>query len=531
MNSEKRCHARNWVVIILSPNKKEQPPMSKIVAIQEHLRPALQPVLGCKDYEDEKRLLERVDLILRKSGVERMFLELGREQWEANAVRMKAAGEKVQTGAKAVERYLIHSARALRCTVLKNLVGGSYREMSKALAMSPLYRWFCGAEDFALIRVPGKSTLQDYAHWLPAQQMETILGTLSRAVCDGDRAREIGLESELDLAVAWVDTTCLKACIHFPSDWVLLRDAVRTLVKCILTIRRHGLKRRIAEPEDFLRQINALSMGMSAAARRKPGGKKERKRILRGIKRLSKLVEEHGQRYRAVLDEDWNRSDLTRREAEVILRRMDNVIGQLPQARRQAHERIIGGRKVANGEKLLSLYEGDLHVIVRGKAGADVEFGNSLFLAENTDGFILDHELKRGISEGDAKWLQHRYPGMKEKSADRLCAIVTDRGFESKAGRQMLEEDGCFNGICPRDPKELTRRMREDELFRVTLRRRAQTEARVAVLKNVFLGGTPRAKGFENRQLQVAWAVLSHNLWVLARLPWACDQKAAAEAA
>jgi hypothetical protein len=505
--------------------------MSKIVAIQEHLRPALQPVFGCKDYEDEKRLLERVDLILRHSGVDRMFLELSQEQFEANAAKLEAAGEQVQTGAKAIERYLTHSSRALRCTVLKNLVGGSYREISKVLAMSPLYRWFCGLEEFALIRVPGKSTLRDYAHWLPAQQMEKILATLTRAVCDEEHAREIGLESELDLSVAWVDTTCLKACIHFPTDWVLLRDAVRTLVKCILTIRRHGLKRRIPEPEDFLRQINALSMGMSAAARRKPGSKRERKRVLRAIKGLSKLVEEHGQRYRDALDKHWNQSDLTHKEAEVILRRMDNVLIQLPRARRQAHERIIGGRKVANAGKILSLYESDLHVIVRGKAGADVEFGNSLFLAENADGFILDHELKREISEGDAKWLQQRYAGMKEKSADRLCGVVADRGFESKASRRMLDEEGLFNGICPRDPRELARRMRQDELFRVTIRRRAQTEARVAVLKNVFLGGIPRAKGFENRQIQVDWAVLSHNLWVLARLPWACEQQAVAEAA
>ncbi|MEI8339926.1 MAG: transposase [Verrucomicrobiota bacterium] len=505
--------------------------MSKIIAIQERLRPALQPVLGCKDYEDEKRLLERVDTVLRRSGVERMFLELSQEHFDANAAKMEAAGEEPQVGVKAIERYLKRSAQALRCTVLKNLVGGSYREMSKALAMSPLYRWFCGLEEFAVIRVPGKSTVRDYAHWLPAQQMEKILATLSRAVCEEDRAREIGLESELDLSVAWVDTTCLKACIHFPTDWVLLRDAVRTLVKCILTIRRHGLKRRIPEPEAFLRQINALSMGMSVAARRKPGSKKERKRVLRAIKRLSKLVEEHGQRYRALLDGHWRESDLSRKEAEVILRRMDNVLGQLPQARSQAHERIIGGRKVANEEKILSLYESDLHVIVRGKAGAEVEFGNSLYLAENADGFILDHELKREISEGDAKWLQARYAGMKEKSADRLCGVVADRGFESKASRRMLDEEGLFNGICPRDPRELARRMREDELFNVTLRRRAQTEARVAVLKNVFLGGIPRAKGFENRQLQVAWAVLSHNLWVLARLPWACEQEAVAEAA
>jgi hypothetical protein len=107
----------------------------------------------------------------------------------------------------------------------------------------------------------------------------------------------------------------------------------------------------------------------------------------------------------------------------------------------------------------------------------------------------------------------------------------TDRGFDSKATERLLAQEQAFNGICPKDPRELTRRMRQDELFRKTIKRRAQTEARVGVLKNVFLGGTPRAKGFENRRLQVAWAVLSHNLWVLARLPSALDQQAAALAA
>ena len=370
-----------------------------------------------------------------------------------------------------------------------------------------------------------------YAHWLPPERMEKLLEALSAAVADEDRAREIGLESELDMSLAWVDTTCLRACIHFPIDWVLMRDAVRTLVKCILTIRRHGLKARIAAPEGFLRQINALSMGMSAAGRRKPGAKKERKRVLRAIKRLSKLVEEHGRRYRHVLDARWSQSDLTRKEALVILRRMDKVLDQLPEARRQAHERLIGERKVANERKILSLYESDVHVIVRGKAGAEVEFGNSLFLAENLDGFIIDHELKREMSQGDGKWFQQRYGAMKQKSGGVLCGAVADRAFDSKANERLLAQEQAFNGICPKDPRELARRMRHDELFRKTLRRRSQTEARVGVLKNVFLGGVPRAKGFENRQLQVAWAVLSHNLWVVARLPSAIDQQAASLAA
>lgn len=475
--------------------------------------------------------MERVDRILRESGVERQFVEMSLAKRDENPAKLAEEGDEPVDACKDAARYIRHSQRALRCTVLKNLIGVGYRELSKGLALTALYRWFCGCEDFGAIKVPGKSTLQEYAHWLPAGQMEKILATLTQALGDAERAREIGLENELDLAVAWVDTTCLKACIHFPTDWVLLRDGVRTLVKSILVIRRHGLKRRIAEPEEFLREINALAMGMSAAGRRKPGGKKERKRLLRAIKKVSQTVEEHGRRYREALDRHWEETDLTRKEAEVILRRMDNVLEQLPEARRQAHERIIGERQIPNREKILSLYERDVHVIVRGKAGADVEFGNSLFLAENAEGFIVDHELRREMSPGDAKWLQQRYAGIKEKCGGQLSGIVTDRGFDSKTTVRLLEDDEVFNGICPKDPGELSRRMKSDEVFQGAMLRRSQTEGRVGILKNVFLGGTPLAKGFANRQLQVAWAVLSHNLWVLARRPWVCDRKAVAQAA
>ena len=505
--------------------------MSKIIPIQDYFRPALPQVLNCKDYDEEKRLLERVDQILRQSGVELHFLELSMEQYELNAKRLQEGGEDAGGTVKDLERYMRHSRRALRCTVLKSLIRAGYRKMSKDLAMTALYRWFCVCDDIGVIKVPGKSTLQDYAHWLPAEQMAKILATLTLAVGDADRAREIGLESELDMAVAWADTTCLKACMHFPTDWVLMRDGVRTIVKSVLVIRRHGLRTRIPEPEGFLREINALSMGMSAVGRRKPGGKKERKRLVRAMKKLSKLVEDHGHRYRDVLDEYWSETDLTRKETEVILRRMDNVLEQLPEARRQAHERLIGERQVPSQDKILSLYERDVHVIKRGKAGAEVEFGNSLFLAENAEGFILDHELKREMSPGDAKWLQERYQGLKEKCGGQLCGVVADRGFESKASVRMLERDEVFNGLCPKDPKKLSRRMKEDEVFQAAMVRRSQSEGRVGILKNVFLGGTPLAKGFVNRQLQVAWAVLAHNVWVLARRPWSCDQQALAEAA
>jgi hypothetical protein len=357
--------------------------------------------------------------------------------------------------------------------------------------------------------------------------MEKVLGELLAAAGDPQKAACLGLERELDLGCVWVDATCLKACLHFPTDWVLLRDAVRTIMKSILTMRRHGLRHRMQAPEQFLGAVNALSMKMAAAGRRgRPGGRKERKAVLRLLKKLTRVVEGHGRRYRQLLDEHWQESDLpTRAAAEVILRRLDNVLGQLPEARRQAHERIIGGRKVANKEKILSLYEHDVHVIVRGKAGAEVEFGNGLLLAENSAGFIVDYGLCQEMAPDDGRCLRQRLPAIKARCGSGALTVCADRGFDSAATAACLAQQKVVNAVCPRNPQELARRCAKDPGFVDLLRRRGGNEARIAIVKNVLLDGIPRAKGFERRQLQVAWAVLTHNLGVVARLSQATRAK------
>ncbi|MGD0614269.1 MAG: hypothetical protein ABSA69_02370 [Verrucomicrobiota bacterium] len=84
---------------------------------------------------------------------------------------------------------------------------------------------------------------------------------------------------------------------------------------------------------------------------------------------------------------------------------MDGVLELLPRAQKQAHERIIGARQVPNGEKILSLYEPEVRVIVRGKAGAEVEFGNTVLLGENRQGVILDYEIFRQSAPADSQIL------------------------------------------------------------------------------------------------------------------------------
>ena len=62
--------------------------------------------------------------------------------------------------------------------------------------------------------------------------------------------------------------------------------------------------------------------------------------------------------------ENWQATDWTRPQAEQVLKRLESILEALPAAVKQAHERIIGERQVANDEKLLSLCDPDIHVIV-----------------------------------------------------------------------------------------------------------------------------------------------------------------------
>ena len=240
------------------------------------------------------------------------------------------------------------------------------------------------------------------------------------------------------------------------------------------------------------------------------------------MKSLVGVVRSHARRYRRALSERRLETDLTEKEAQRILDRLDGVEANLPKALKQAHERIIGGRPVASKDKILSLYEPNVHVVVRGKAGGEVEFGNTLLLCEQNQGLIVTHDLFREQAPADARLteqvaqrLEHLFPAAFHGAVKP--ALAGDRGFHSRRNARILAVD-FFNAVAAKAPAELRRQYRSRR-FENAQRRRSQTEARVSIVTRCFIGDPLRNKGFASQQLRVEWAVLAHNFWVLARLP------------
>ena len=489
-------------------------PDATIIPFQPALPQVLPTIEGNVDYRELRDQLLRIEGLLIQSGLETQLLEKDLRRW---------LGQRKRISAKAQQNHQLHSQRALRCNIGRILLGEDYRGFAARLADSPLLQHFCVVSRVDVVKVPGKSTLQRYDLWWPEAEVRPLLCQLLSL--GATAPAQLHVPEALNLESAFLDTTCLSANIHYPVDWVLLRDATRTLMKAVALIRAQGLKHRMEEPESFISRSNKLCIQMTHAGNRKDQAqsRRQRKQTLRQMDRLVGTVRNHARRYRLLLDEAWRQTDWTRPQAEQDLRRMDQVLEQLPRARAQARQRILAGQLVANEEKILSLYEPEVRVIVRKKPGAEVEFGNTLLLAENPQGLIIDWELFRQSAPADAQLLPRSVGRMEKAYGPKLKAVSADRGFDNEVNRVGLTTDGIYNAVCPRCPRQLKQRSRSWKFKRLQ-RRRAQTEGRIGIVKNVFLGQPLRSKGFEHRQLTVTWTVLVHNLWVLARLQRAAAQ-------
>ena len=138
---------------------------------------------------------------------------------------------------------------------------------------------------------------------------------------------------------------------------------------------------------------------------------------------------------------------------------IDRVLELLPKAQKQAHERIISGRLVANRGKILSLYEPDVRVVVRGRAEAELEFGTMVLLGENGQGIILDYQVWRESTPADVNMLVESLERVSGALGQSVAAVATDRGFASAANSWGLKTCKIFDGTCPRQPAQLKARM------------------------------------------------------------------------
>jgi len=494
----------------------------RIVPEQLKLDTPLLRIIGNIDYNKFQAELNLMDELCCQSGIDEdvaRFLA-DRAQQRSDFSRATKALPPKPLKDRVILRLCQNGRTLFRAALLRKLTGESLRVFCCGVAESPLRQRFCRINRFVEAKIFSKSALGDFENDLPADYLKKIHGKLLLAACGKldpkAEVNQLGLVAPISTEHCYADTTCVQANIHYPVDWLLLRDATRTTMKACDLIRSAGLRHRMpCEPREFISKINSLCIEMTQC-RRKKDSRKLRKKILRLMKQLLKKIAGHAERHAKLLEEYWSETDYSELEAMAIIDRIRNILRQLPAAIFQAHERIIGQRRVPNVQKILSLYEDCLHVIVRGKAGGETEFGNTLMLIEQTDGLIVDYNLLREKSPGDPTLLASSVDYIESIMPNMIKSMATDRGFDSPDVRQMLDSKNIFNAVCPKSIPAYIEQSKNPQ-FRSHQKRRAQTEARIAIL-NGFSANPQLQKGFAHREIHMGLSVLSHNLRKLAQL-------------
>ncbi len=458
------------------------------------------------EYKQKVDIFEKIDRLLDENGIENQLKRILVE----NELEEKGA----LFGRAEQLRFQIKVSNCLRVNIAKHIYKCSFRELSVHLSDSGLLQWFCRYDGPHTVKLPGKSTLNEISKFIPQQMVVKTIESMMQIFS----AQETSLCTKLDLSSIYADSTCVKLNIHYPVDWVLLHDAIKSIMSSIKTIRRHGLKHRMNLPDSYLKEANRLSIEMTnTKSVRKSEAKKKRKEVLRKLKALLRTVEKHGCKYFDLLLTSREKTDLSEAEAEQISLRLIKTLAQIEDIIFQAHERIIGERQVQNNKKIISLHERHVQVYKRGKASADVEFGLQLFLAESRQGFIVNFDLRKDRPQNDCKFIKPCIESL-EKAGISINSFAGDRGFDSKRTEQYLGDTKIKSHIFPKNVCNLREKL-QDEAFLDATKRRSQTESRIGILKNNFLGGILKAKGYNNQLLCVSWAILTHNLWILARMP------------
>ncbi|MDA3939702.1 MAG: hypothetical protein PF693_10370 [Spirochaetia bacterium] len=242
--------------------------MSKILPFQNEFQGVLPVVIGNAEYNNFKALLFRIAEIIELSGIEKQAIEYVLEEAIQEGLRSaKEEGKTIFELSEQLQMSIQEKVRlAIRVTIARKLTRQSYRPFSIRLAESQLLQHFCLIDRIDKIKVPSKSSLERYEKMFPEnliREMNTIL--LKAAISPEIETEEnrLKLEESITLDEYFADSTAIKANIHYPVDWVLLRDATRTIMKAVKLIRAHGLKNRMDDPAEFIKAINKLCIEMT----------------------------------------------------------------------------------------------------------------------------------------------------------------------------------------------------------------------------------------------------------------------------
>ena len=293
------------------------------------------------------------------------------------------------------------------------------------------------------------------------------------------------------------DSFVVETNVHHPTDFSLLLDSVRCLIR--ETARACG-------------EVGVPGWRQWRHRRRKV--KRLHRRVSTVKKRTSRLdeVRAYLAASRKIADKAQASLATLRAGGDCPGSTLDGIDRLLCRARLfadQIERRVLRKETIPHGEKVFSIFEEHTRWISKGKAGKTVELGVPVCVVEDGNGFVLDHEVMWTGGDTDvAVPLVERCL----KAVPELRGCSFDQGFHSPSNRMALDELLELNALPKKGGKSAAEREREAEpAFAAARRKHSGVESTINNLEHRGLDKV-RLRGADGFELAVGLAVVALNI-------------------
>ncbi len=386
----------------------------------------------------------------------------------------------------------------LRMLILKHLYQWSYKELEGRVKDSLVLRWFCRV---AFHAVPDGSTLW---RWEQTMCAETVHALNDRVV---QLARQARVTKGRKLRL---DATCVQTTIHHPTDSGLLVDSVRVLSRFVQ--RAKGLVQdQLSNVQQAcrsrLRTARQVAQTLHRQLRRKAEDKEAQQKEL-----YQKLIGTTEQMVRQAQQVVTALGQQTGQQVKRLLSQAELVLPLIKRVIVQTRTRVLEGKKMASGEKVLSLFEPHTRAIPRHKGGALVEFGRHVILDEVEGGIVTRYEiLEHPTEHGQAVEAVAHHQALFEHPPD---LVTGDRGVHSAETEDKLKATGVKRVAIPASGKlsEERKALEHTRSFRRGYRWRAGIEGRIASLRRDYGWRKSAYHGQDGMERWLGLGVIASNL-------------------
>jgi len=311
------------------------------------------------------------------------------------------------------------------------------------------------------------------------------------------------------------DSFVAETNVHYPTDSNLIRDGLRKilgLAAALAALFRFGGWR---QQKHLQRKVKKLVRKIERIAGRKTNGYQERLKPLYG-----ELL--------ALADTICGRADALREKVRKISSGMleamalDNDLDIFLQRTRQvcdtARRRVRCGEKIANREKLFSIFEPHTQLYIRGKAGQEMQFGRLVLIFEDGAGFVSHYSILLR-DKGDKDVVVQETRKAQKRHGGRIQRASYDRGFHSPKNQEELAkivQDPCLP--MPGAKQAAEQEQTASVQFRQARQSHPGVESAIHALQSG--NGLERCRDRTERGFEryIGLGVLGRNLHVLGKL-------------